>query len=157
MSYEIERKFLVTDTDFLRDEVGQECRQGYLPTAGTTTVRVRLIGDRAYLTVKGADAGITRREFEYEIPVVDAEDMLDLLCDEPLIEKTRHQIEFDGTRWDVDLFHGVNQGLNVAEVELASEQQVFAKPPWVGDEVTGQAAYYNFNLARNPYTQWSPR
>ena len=156
MAYEIERKFLVIDTEFLRAEAGLECRQGYLPTTGTTTVRVRVIDDRAYLTVKGADAGISRREFEYQIPVADAKDMLDLLCGEPLIEKTRYKIEFGGTLWDVDLFHGVNQGLKVAEVELASAEQAFAKPPWVGDEVTGQAEYYNFNLARKPYTQWSP-
>ena len=156
MSYEIERKFLVTDTDFLKEEVGQACRQGYLPTAGTTAVRIRVMGDRAYLTIKGASEGITRREFEYQIPVADAEDMLDLFCPEPLIEKTRYTVDVGGTRWEVDLFHGVNQGLKVAEVELINEQQGFVKPPWLGAEVTGQAAYYNLNLSRNPYTTWSP-
>lgn len=157
MSYEIERKFLVTETEFLSDEVGLACRQGYIAVAGTTNVRVRVIDEHAYLTMKGAEAGITRREFEYEIPVVDAEDMLALLCNEPLIEKTRYKIEFGGTVWDVDLFHGVNQGLKVAEVELTSEHQEFDTPPWVGEEVTGQVAYYNINLVRYPYTQWSPR
>jgi adenylate cyclase len=157
MAYEIERKFLVTETSFLNDEVGVACRQGYLAVAGTTSVRVRVIGDQAYLTVKGADAGIARREFEYQIPLVDAEEMLDLLCNEPPIEKTRYKIECGSLQWDVDLFHGVNQGLHVAEIELTSEEQEFAKPPWVGEEVTGQAAYYNVNLSRHPYSQWSSR
>ena len=157
MSYEIERKFLVTETEFLSDEVGLACRQGYIAVAGITNVRVRVIGDHAYLTVKGADARIARREFEYEIPVVDAEDMLALFCNGPVIEKTRYKIKFGGALWDVDLFHGVNQGLKVAEVELTSEHQEVARPPWVGEEVTGQVAYYNVNLVRHPYTQWSPR
>lgn len=157
MAYEIERKFLVIDTGFLKGEVGQECRQGYLSTARSTTVRVRVIGERAYLTVKGATVGIRRREFEYQIPVVDARAMLDHLCLEPPIEKTRYRIEFGGTLWDVDLFHGANRGLQLAEVELASEQHRFAKPPWVGEEVTGDSAYYNVNLARTPYTRWSSR
>ena len=154
MSYEIERKFLVSDTSYLEAESGISCRQGYISTEGTSSVRIRIIGEEAYLTLKGADAGIARREFEYRIPPVDAADILDLFCEEPLIEKTRYHITFQGTAWDVDLFHGANLGLCMAEVELEEADQVFVAPPWVGEEVTGQAAYYNVNLICNPYTQW---
>ena len=156
MSYEIERKFLVTETSFLEGRAGQECRQGYLPTAGAPSVRVRIIGEGAYLTLKGADSGLTRREFEYPIPLSDARDMLALLCQQPLIEKTRYAVEFAGTTWDVDRFHGANRGLCMAEVELESETQAFETPPWIGAEVTGQPAYYNVNLAVHPFTQWPP-
>jgi CYTH domain-containing protein len=128
--------------------------QGYLNTAKERTVRVRTIGDKGYLTVKGETKGATRLEFEYEIPVDDACQMLDELCERPLIEKTRRKIEKDGLTWEIDEFFGENKGLIVAEVELEDEDQVFSKPAWIATEVTDEPRYFNANLVDNPYSQW---
>lgn len=152
MGIEIERKFLVVGTDW-KAVAGVRMRQGYLNRDKARTVRVRVAGDAAFLTVKGLSRGATRAEFEYAIPLDDAEQLL-ALCDGPLIEKTRYAIPYQGTTWEVDEFYGDNAGLVVAEVELLSEDQPFARPPWLGAEVTQDARYYNSSLASVPYGQW---
>ena len=117
-------------------------------------MRVRTIGDQGYLTVKGLTVGATRLEFEYEIPVADADTMLDDLCERPLIEKRRYKVEYDDLVWEIDEFFGENDGLIVAEVELEREDQRFEKPPWIGEEVTGDPRYFNSNLVQHPYSEW---
>ncbi|MEM7583958.1 MAG: CYTH domain-containing protein [Acidobacteriota bacterium] len=154
MGTEIERKFLVDGDGWREGAVGTVYRQGYLSTAVERNVRVRLKGDRGILTVKGRAEGLTRLEFEYEIPTADAEHMLDALCLEPLIEKTRYKIEYGGAVWEVDEFAGVNAGLVVAEVELESEEQAVELPPWVGREVSGDPRYLNSNLVEKPFSSW---
>jgi CYTH domain-containing protein len=153
MPQEIERKFLITGTAW-RSATGTLYRQGYLNRDKARTVRVRVAGEQAFLTIKGLTTGASRAEFEYPIPVADAEQLL-ALCDGPLIEKVRHIVMVDGTRWEVDAFLGDNAGLVVAEVELQTEDQAFARPPWLGTEVTHDARYYNSNLASHPYCRWA--
>ncbi len=154
MGREIERKFLVREDGAWRQAGGTLYRQGYLNTTKERTVRVRTIGQQAYLTIKGITIGASRLEFEYQIPVQDANQMLDELCEKPLIEKKRYQVEHGGRVWEVDQFFGDNQGLIVAEVELESEDQTFPKPDWVAQEVTDDPRYFNANLVQHPYSQW---
>lgn len=154
MGTEIERKFLLRDDSWRRGARGTRCRQGYLSSARERTVRVRTIDDRGFLTVKGITAGASRAEYEYEIPADDAKQMLDTLCERPLIEKTRFKVEHDGLVWEVDEFFGDNEGLVVAEVELRSADQAFRLPPWAGQEVTGDPRYFNSNLVKHPYRTW---
>lgn len=153
MALEIERKFLVKDGAW-RNEQGTKYRQGYLNTDEERTVRVRTMDDKGYLTVKGVPRGAVRMEYEYEIPKVEAEAMLDDLCEKPLIEKIRCKIEHKGLVWEVDEFLGENSGLIVAEVELESEDQEFVKPEWIGEEVTGDPKYFNANLIHYPFNRW---
>jgi adenylate cyclase len=117
-------------------------------------VRVRVKGEKAFLTIKGATAGISRSEYEYSIPVEDAERMLRELPVSPVIDKVRHHVRCGRHLWELDVFSGANQGLEMAEVELASEDEAFELPSWAGDEVTADPAYYNVNLARRPYSRW---
>ena len=154
MGQEIERKFLVRGDAWREGATGSGYRQGYLSTVKERTVRVRTVGDRGYLTIKGITVGATRSEYEYEIPVEDAERMLDELCERPLIEKTRFVIAAAGHDWEVDEFAGDNAGLVIAEVELASEDEDVALPPWAGEEVTGDPRYYNANLIAHPFSRW---
>lgn len=151
---EIERKFLV-DGDFRKD-VRESSRivQGYLSTVPGRTVRVRARGDKAYITVKGAAEGLSRFEWEKEIALDEAMLLLKL-CD-PVIDKTRHLVDStDGVHvWEVDEFHGDNDGLIVAEVELSSENEDFPRPDWLGKEVTDDRRYYNSCLTQNPYKNW---
>ena len=154
MGKEIERKFLVTG-DAWREGKRTRYRQGYLSVARERTVRVRVAGDNAFLTIKGITVGASRDEFEYPLPVDDAEAMLDGLCLRPLIEKHRYHFEYHGMTWEVDEFLGDNAGLVVAEIELEHPQQPFDIPPWIGAEVTGDPRYYNASLVANPYTRWS--
>jgi len=154
MGKEIERKFLVVGDVWRSLGPGTLMQQGYLSTDLERVVRVRLEGDDASLTIKGQAIGATRGEWEYTIPKLDAEEMLAQLCLRPLIEKTRYRIMHEGMLWEVDEFLGDNEGLVVAEIELTSEDQDFVKPPWVGDEVTGDARYYNANLLMRPYSAW---
>ncbi len=156
MSKEIERKFLVKGNGW-REGEAKTFRQGYLSTVKERTVRVRAAGDKAYLTIKGLTQGATRAEYEYAIPVKDAEEMLDTLCERPLIEKRRYVVEHAGLTWEVDEFFGENAGLVIAEVELESEEQPFDKPPWVGDEVTHDPRYFNANLVAHPYSKWKQK
>ncbi|MEA3486144.1 MAG: CYTH domain-containing protein [Thermodesulfobacteriota bacterium] len=154
MSKEIERKFLLKDGSWRSLAMGTKYRQGYLNSTKERVVRVRTIDDNGFLTVKGITTGATRVEYEYEIPEKDATEMLDELCEKPIIEKNRHKINFAGFIWEVDEFFGENQGLIVAEIELENEEQSFEKPEWIGDEVTGDPKYFNSNLIINPYTKW---
>ena len=153
MALEIEKKFLLNNSDW-RKEQGVMYRQGYLNSVKERTVRVRIIGDKGYLTVKGISRGAVRAEYEYEIPGVEAEAILDDLCEKPIIEKMRYKIAYKGFVWEVDEFCGENQGLIVAEVELESEDQKFEKPEWIGEEVTGDPRYFNANLVHHPYCRW---
>lgn len=152
MPMEIERKFLVQGDDW-RSGKSTLYRQGYLSRDKERTVRVRIADKQAFLTIKGISTGASRAEFEYEIPVADAEQLL-LLCDGPLIEKTRYLVLHAGMTWEVDEFHGANKGLVVVEIELQSETQIFSKPAWVGMEVTHEKRYFNSSLSAYPYNTW---
>jgi len=154
MGEEIERKFLVTGDAWHETAESMRYRQGFLSTVPERTVRVRVAGLRGTITVKGKNLGARRAEFEYEIPVADAEQMLDTLCERPLIEKVRHTLAAGPHTWEVDVFEGDNAGLVVAEIELHSEDEAFEKPEWVGDEVTSDPRYFNSNLVANPYRTW---
>lgn len=154
MAKEIERKFLVIGNKWRELANGTHYRQGYLNSIKERTVRIRTINDKAYLTVKGPTVGVTRMEFEYEIPYNDCVEMLDNLAEKPIIEKTRYKIKADNLVWEIDEFFGVNEGLIVAEVELQSEEQKFEKPEWIGEEISGDPRYFNSNLVNNPYTTW---
>ena len=153
MGIEIERKFLLKN-DGWRQVEGLLYRQGYLNSNRHRTVRVRTIGEKAFLTIKSKSVGATRSEYEYEIPVSDANAMLDELCEKPIIEKTRHKVEFGGFTWEIDEFYGENEGLILAEIELPTADTDFALPPWIGEEVTEDARYFNANLVSNPYKNW---
>jgi len=154
MGQEIERKYLVRGDAWRRLAEGTVYRQGYLSTVKERTVRVRTMGDRGFLTVKGITVGATRTEFEYAIPLDDADRMLDELCLRPLIEKTRYLVTHGGHEWEIDEFTGENAGLVVAEVELDSEDEAIALPEWIGDEVTHDPRYFNANLIAHPFTAW---
>ena len=154
MGKEIERKFLVTNDSWRSDAAGVRYRQGYLSTEPERTARIRIAGDNAYLTIKGKSEGATRLEYEYPIPVADADEMLEHLCLRPIIEKTRYKVEHAGMTWEIDEFEGDNAGLLMAEVELQSEDQTVEFPDWVGEEVTGDERYYNANLIAKPFTTW---
>ena len=155
MAVEIERKFLVRGKSW-RSAVESQARvlQGYLASDAKVTVRVRVTGAAAYLTIKGATSGISRSEYEYRIPVEDAQAMLRDLAMYPPIDKMRYRVRFGDHLWDLDLFAGENEGLAMAEVELGSEDEIFEVPEWAGDEVTGDPRYYNANLARHPFKRW---
>ncbi|MGZ3236052.1 MAG: CYTH domain-containing protein [Burkholderiaceae bacterium] len=154
MSVEIERKFLVQGDQWktLGDRVS--IRQGYLSSHSERIVRIRIQDTTAMLTIKGRTIGATRGEWEYPIPIEDAQRFLDDLCEKPIIEKIRHRIPYEGMLWEVDEFFGENLGLVVAEIELLTEDQVFVKPNWVGDEVTHDSRYANANLLRHPFAKW---
>jgi adenylate cyclase len=153
MATEIERKFLVVG-DAWKTGAGVLVRQGYLNRDPQRTVRIRVSGDAAWITVKGITTGATRSEFEYAIPRDDAAALL-ALCEPPILEKTRHRIQHAGHCWEIDEFHGDNAGLVVAEVELEQENEPLELPPWIGPEVTADPRYFNSNLAAHPYRQWS--
>ena len=156
MGIEIERKFL-TGSDAWRDlGEGTDYRQGYLLTAPERTVRVRTAGERGYLTIKGGSVGAGRSEYDYEIPIDDARELLDELCMRPLIEKRRHRIPYAGLIWEIDEFFGENHGLVLAEVELESKDQSVDLPQWIGEEVTGDPRYFNAALVARPFSTWGP-
>ncbi len=155
MASEIERKFLVKN-DGWRSQVviSSHYRQGYLTEGGTCSIRVRIDGERAFLNIKSATLGIQRSEYEYPIPLPDAEEMLDRFSIGLLIEKTRHFVDYAGHRWEIDVFEGANAGLVVAEIELQAPDEAFELPPWAGEEVSDDPRYYNVCLAHHPYTEW---
>ncbi len=157
MGKEIERKFLVNSDAWRSLAQGTRYRQGYLSTVKERTVRVRTIADKGYLTIKGVSKGIARVEFEYEIPIEDANVLLDDLSERPLIEKDRYKIPHGHHVWEVDEFFGDNAGLIVAEVELESEDQTFETPEWIGGEVSDDPRYFNANLIANPYQNWGEK
>lgn len=154
MALEIERKFLVRNTGIIDTLAGERLTQGYLSHDKNATVRVRIAGDSAWLTIKGKTEGATRSEFEYAIPVDDARTMLDTLCGQGVIDKTRYRLPQGELCWEIDVFHGDNDGLVVAEIELPSEDTVFEHPVWLGEEVTGQVRYYNSALSAQPFKDW---
>ena len=145
--------FLVSGTPWAAGDTRQRLVQGYLSMDPERTIRVRISDDTAWLTVKGITRGYSRAEYEYEIPVATAEGMM-TLCLPGVIEKTRHHIHVGRHLWEVDEFHGTNDGLVVAEVELESETEEFEKPPWLGEEVTQDPRYYNASLSSHPFTTW---
>lgn len=153
MGIEIERKFLVNQLPSTLSP-GLVICQGYMVNQKDRVVRVRTKGDNGFLTIKGKTVGTRRREFEYKIPLTDAQQMLALFCEPPLVEKTRFKIEFKGFEWVIDQFAGKNLGLIVAEIELDHEYQVFETPPWAGEEVSHDPRYYNSNLIKHPYSTW---
>jgi len=155
MGIEIEHKFLVKD-DGWRNEASHsvEMRQGYFTSHEACSIRVRLAGEQAFLNIKSATLGVTRTEFEYPIPADDAHFMLDHLCRKPLVEKTRHEVEHAGHVWEVDVFHGDNDGLVVAEIELTDANEAFDLPPWAGEDVSDQEKYYNVCLVDHPFKDW---
>jgi adenylate cyclase len=155
MGVEIERKFLLQGDAWRLLAEPVLLRQGYLSSDPARTVRVRIEGARGTITIKGKNLGATRAEWEYDIPVAEAGELLDTLCERPLIEKYRRRIEHAGHVWEVDEFLGENAGLVVAEIELALETEAFDKPGWVGEEVTGDPRYYNSSLIRTPYSLWN--
>ena len=154
MAIEVERKFLVGNMGWKKGARGLLYRQGYLCTDKKRTVRVRTTGEQGFLTVKGRTEGISRLEFEYPIPVADADAMLNTLCKGTIIEKIRYRIPFQGHIWEVDSFLGANNGLLLAEIELKDEKEAFARPPWLGYEVSGDVRFYNSYLSKNPYGSW---
>lgn len=154
MGVEIERKFLLAGDGWRRLGEPVLLRQGYLSSNPDRTVRVRTEGGKGTMTIKGRSVGATRSEWEYDIPLADANELLDRLCEQPIIEKQRRRIAFGAHIWEVDEFFGANEGLVVAEVELAFEEQQFDKPDWVGEEVTHDRRYFNSSLIRNPYSGW---
>lgn len=155
MATEIERKFLLRN-DSWRDNAdrGRTMRQGYLAGSESASVRVRISGDHANLNIKSATLGITRREYEYAIPLSEANEMLDTLTDGPLIEKTRYYVYHGQHTWEIDVFAGDNEGLVVAEIELDSAEETFARPEWLGEEVSDDPRYYNVSLVKHPFTHW---
>lgn len=156
MALETERKFLVISEAWRPLGKAVPYAQGYLSRGSGRTVRVRIAGEKAYLTIKGPVIGITREEFEYPIPIEDARSMLPL-CDGPVIEKTRTTIPIGSHLWEVDEFSGENAGLIVAEVELSDPSESVVIPEWVGPEVTGDPRYYNSNLTVHPFREWRDR
>ena len=154
MGKEIERKFLVFSDRYKEESKGIYCKQGYICSDPKRIVRVRINNQKAYITIKGELKGATRPEYEYPIPVNDAEEMLDMLCEKPLIEKARYKVDYKGFLWEIDEFYGENDGLILAEIEIDNESCNFPKPEWVGEEVTQDMRYYNSNLIKNPYKNW---
>ncbi|MGR9107260.1 MAG: CYTH domain-containing protein [Gammaproteobacteria bacterium] len=155
MGIEIERKFLVVDDAWRRSvKKSSKIRQGYLSQSETASVRVRCDAERGWINIKSVTLGVQRQEFEYEIPLADAEQMLDTLAGNHLIEKIRNFAKIGEHTWEIDEFTGDNSGLIVAEIELSEPEESFERPAWIGAEVTDDARYYNNNLARKPYTTW---
>ncbi len=156
MATEIEHKFLLRD-DRWRQQVERSVwmRQGYLTSDARCSVRVRVAGGQGFLNIKSGTLGIQRSEYEYPIPLAEAEEILDALCEKPLLEKTRHFVHVGDHVWEIDEFAGANAGLIVAEVELSRPDESFARPDWAGEDVSHDIRYYNSQLARQPYTTWS--
>jgi len=154
MPIETERKFLVTGTDWKKGAPSKNFSQGYLSQDPERSVRVRIAGDKAFLTIKGMSQGISRQEFEYPIPEGDARKLLSL-CLPAIISKTRYFVQIHGRCWEVDEFHGDNQGLVIAEIELDNESDQVELPSWVGKEVSDDRRYYNVSLAQLPYSKWN--
>ncbi|MBF0409768.1 MAG: CYTH domain-containing protein [Candidatus Riflebacteria bacterium] len=155
MPKEIERKFLVTNDSWKKDVSGISYRQGYISTSSETTVRVRIAGEKAFLTIKGKTTGCSRDEYEYEIPLSDASELLSKYCGSHLVEKIRYKKLINDLTWEIDEFLGENKGLVIVELELPSEDFPFIRPPWTGKEVTGDKRYYNSRLSVCPFNTWT--
>ncbi len=153
MATEIERKFLVNTKTWKPTVQGTRLVQAYLSIDPNPTVRVRIAGEKAFLTIKGRSKTISRPEFEYEIPVDEAQEMMELAISSP-VEKIRYEMMHEGFLWEVDVFSGKNKGLLIAELELESENQAFPRPDWLLDEVSGDRRYYNSYLSEHPFQEW---
>jgi len=155
MATEIERKYLVKSMDWkAQADMGTRFLQGYLANTEKAAIRVRMAGEQAWLTLKSARAGISRLEFEYSLPVADAKQMLQEFCHGQVIHKTRYRLPLNSHIWEIDVFHDANEGLVLAEIELENEQESFALPGWIGQEVSADIRYYNAYLSQNPYSTW---
>jgi adenylate cyclase len=156
MALEIERKFLLRSDEW-RSQIATRLllRQGYLSSGSRSSIRARIAGEQAWLTLKANRSGMSRLEYEYPIPRRDADEILEALCEGPLIEKYRHELRVGAHVWEIDEFLGDNVGLIVAEIELDDESEAFERPTWLGMEVTHDERYYNFNLAKRPFNSWS--
>ncbi len=155
MLQEIERKFKIQDSSFLNGMQGIEIAQGYLSADPERAVRIRIKGDQGFITVKGKSnaSGTTRFEWEREIDGNEAQALLEL-CIPTVIYKTRFEVQHDSNKWEIDVFHGANDGLLIAEIELKDENQAFSKPDWLGEEITGDPRYYNSYISQNPFSTW---
>lgn len=155
MGVEIERKFLLKNDGWRQlAEPGVQFVQGYLQNNTSSSVRIRIEGESANINIKGATLDITRMEYEYSIPLNDAMEMLESLCEKPFIKKQRYKVPFGGMTWEIDVFEGDNQGLVVAEIELESEGQQFSLPDWIDREVSSETRYYNVCLVKHPFCDW---
>jgi adenylate cyclase len=155
MAIEIEHKFLLANDDW-RKHVSHNCyyKQGYLNSDENSSVRVRIADDKAWLNIKSATIGTQRQEYEYLIPVADANEIINTLCHKPLIEKTRHFVTIGQHLWEIDEFASENEGLIIAEIELSKIGEKFTRPSWLGLEVTDDVRYYNNNLSQHPFSLW---
>jgi adenylate cyclase len=153
MGVEIERKFLVDAEKWQPEDEGTHMVQAYLGLAPNPTVRVRIKGEKAFITIKGRTNSISRPEFEYEIPVEDAQELMELAISEP-VEKNRYLVRYKNSLWEIDVFDGKNKGLFLAEIELNSENEPFDKPDWILEEVSADGRYYNSYLSECPFTEW---
>lgn len=156
MPIEIERKFLLKNEGWQTADEGTLYRQGYIVSGVGKVVRIRVAGSTGFITIKGSsqEGLLSRSEYEYEIPLPDANEMLDTLCESGIIEKRRHKVKYGNHVWEIDVFAGNNTGLVVAEIELQAEDEAFDIPDWIGDEVTDDPRYANSQLAKVPYNQW---
>jgi CYTH domain-containing protein len=156
LGLEIERKYLVKNKNYkkLKIENKNRIEQGYITLDKEKLIRIRIASRDAFLTIKGLATKITRHEYEYQIPVKEAREMLELFCYQPIIKKVRYAIKYQGKVWEIDEFEGLNRGLTIAEIELENEDEKFDKPDFIGQEVTDDPRYYNFNLVKNPYKEW---
>lgn len=157
MPKEIERKFLIDESLLGELKDGETIKQGYFPTLNKTVIRARLKGNKGYITIKGQKVGISRPEYEYEIPFKDAQEIIEKLCENLVIEKTRYKIKHAGHIWEIDVFEGDNKGLIVAEVEMKDENEKVQLPNWTTNEVTDDFRYSNSNLVKYPYRFWEKK
>ena len=155
MAIEIERKFLVKNIPRREIQYSHKIRQGYIAKNKDRVIRIRQKENDYFITIKGNKIGISRFEFEYPIPRNDGEILLENFCQDEVIEKTRYYVESKGHTWELDVFHGNNEGLIVAEIELMSKDQAFHIPSWIGREVTDKEKYYNMNLLEKPFKEWT--
>lgn len=155
MGKEIERKFLVKNETYKKLCSGKLYKQGYLNSNPDRTVRIRIVDNKGFITIKDKGSNLSRSEFEYEIPYMEAEEILDNICEKPIIEKTRYFYNYMGHLWEIDEFHGENEGLVIAEIELSNEGESFTFPDWIGEEVTYDSRYFNSCLITNPYKSWT--
>ncbi|THB75373.1 MAG: CYTH domain-containing protein [Gammaproteobacteria bacterium] len=155
MGIEIEKKFLLNNDEWKKEAGdGEQFRQGYMSGSNRSSVRIRVAGDKANINIKSATLGVTRKEYEYEIPVEDANEMLDSMCERPFIEKRRFFIKRGPHTWEIDVFEGDNEGLIVAEIELKDPDEPFDIPGWIGEDVSEDPKYYNVCLVNHPYKDW---
>ncbi len=155
MGIEIERKFLVNSNAWQKQaDAGTSMQQGYLSSSLQSSVRIRVAGERAFLNIKSATTLIRRLEYDYPIPLDDAREILEQVCQGRLLEKTRYRLPAGRHTWEIDVFSGANQGLVVAEIELADENEAFPHPDWLGEEVSDDPRYLNMNLVEHPYNTW---